>query len=86
MCGYMVVVAVECAGVSRVLASAPQHREALVIRFDVGTPTPVDGLCFRCLTPALAVVDVFRLTDSGVTRVGVMTVCMDCRRGSHAIG
>ncbi|QOP64278.1 hypothetical protein QDW16_gp26 [Microbacterium phage Quenya] len=42
------------------------------------TPTP-DGLCPRCLNPALKQFTLQRLDWDGITNIGTRVACTDCR-------
>lgn len=51
----------------------------LVVQLVAGTPRRIDGLCCRCLLPALIEVPVLSLTLAGVTPFGVTRWCTDCQ-------
>lgn len=53
---------------------------AAVVRLIIepGTPRPIDGLCDRCLNPALIEIPAYLLTPGGVRQIGRRVICIDC--------
>lgn len=49
------------------------------VQLDAGESVRIDDLCPLCFLPALVKIPFYALSSSGVTKVGTVTACVDCR-------
>lgn len=49
-----------------------------IVDITSGIPHPVDGLCPNCMLPSLYTLDVFNVSEAGVSVLATLRACSDC--------